>query len=332
MIEENYLSYPTSVKLAMGIPKSYLDIPDNEQPIPPVPPVPPVPVKNSKLYYTSSVFLEASSSAFDAPILSVEYNDGQGIITFDGELTEIKSYPFGDIYEELESITIPDEVITIGNNAFSGCSGLTSIEIPNSVKSIGESAFANCTNLTSATIGNSVMSIGEDAFSSCTSLTSIDIPNSVTSIESGAFADCGLTSIEIGNSVTSIGDYAFEYCPLTSVTIGNSVTSIGSGAFEECGDLTSIEIPASVTSIGSGALAIGNEDDGRTIILKSATPIVLEEEGEAILAFGEKSAEYEGGGITIKIYVPTEAYNTYHDSEDAGWEYYRDCLDTLSEE
>ena len=127
-------------------------------------------------------------------------------------------------------------VTSIGDEAFSCCTGLTSIVIPNSVTSIGDNAFSGCTGLTSIVIPNSVTSIGIYAFSGCTGLTSIEIPNSVTSIGDGTFYDCtGLTSIVIPNSVISIGHYAFYECSgLTSVTIGNSVTSIGSYAFSKC--------------------------------------------------------------------------------------------------
>ena len=161
------------------------------------------------------------------------------------------SYPEANAFT---SITIPDSVTSIGEDAFNGCSSLTSITIPDSVTSIGEDAFYNCTGLTSITIPDSVTSIGEDAFFCCTSLTSVTIPDSVTSIGTRAFYGCtSLTSITIPNSVTSIGEDAFFCCTsLTSVTIPDSVTRIEENAFNSCSSLTSVTIPNSVTSIGDG--------------------------------------------------------------------------------
>ena len=153
---------------------------------------------------------------------------------------------------EVKDLVIPNSITSIGNYAFSGCSGLTSITIPNSITSIGNYAFSGCSGLTSITIPNSITSIGDGAFSGCCGLTSITIPNSVTSIGDCAFRGCSsLTSVTIPNNVTSIGDRAFSSCRgLTSVTIPNSVTSIGSYAFYGCRGLTSVTIPNSVTSIG----------------------------------------------------------------------------------
>ena len=49
---------------------------------------------------------------------------------------------------ELEKITIPDSVTSIGDKAFENCRKLTSINIPSSVTSIDSYAFYGCTNLT----------------------------------------------------------------------------------------------------------------------------------------------------------------------------------------
>lgn len=82
-------------------------------------------------------------------------------------------------------------VTSIGNSAFSYCSGLTSITIPNSVKSIGELAFYTCSHLTSVTIGNSVTSIADWACNGCGGLTDVTClaknPPTLSSIQ---FYDC----------------------------------------------------------------------------------------------------------------------------------------------
>lgn len=146
----------------------------------------------------------------------------------------------GDSGEVLIPLTWKGQPVTaIGDEAFSGCAGLTSIKIPDGVTNIGSSAFRDCSGLTSVTIGNSVTSIDSYAFSGCTGLTSVTIPDRVTSIGEQAFRDCsGLTSITIPDNVISIRDYAFYNCGgLTSVTISDSVTYVGSGVFGSCDSL-----------------------------------------------------------------------------------------------
>ena len=176
--------------------------------------------------------------------------------TIPNSVTSIGDYAFS-YCSGLTSVTIPNSVTSINEYAFSGCYGLTSVTIPNSVTSIGEYAFSGCSGLTSVTIPNSVTYIGGYTFSRCSGLTSVTIPNSITYIGNGIFFNCsGLTSVTIPNSVTSIGESAFDYCSgLTSVTIPNSVTSIGEAAFFGCSGLTSVTIPNSVTFIGKYAFA-----------------------------------------------------------------------------
>ena len=184
-----------------------------------------------------------------AKTVSVTYG-GSSYNSYSNEYTGAVSIPSSVTYN---STTY--SVTSIGERAFSCCSGLTSITIPNSVTTIGSEAFRSCTGLTSVTIPNSVTTIDSYAFYRCTGLNSVNIPNSVTTISDKAFYYCyGLTSVTIPNSVTSIGFEAFRDCSgLTSVTIPNSVTSIGGSAFYNCTGLTSITIPNSVTSIGSCA-------------------------------------------------------------------------------
>ena len=165
----------------------------------------------------------------------------------------------------LTSINIPNGVTSIGRGAFEDCKGLTSINIPSSVTIIENRTFYSCTNLASITLENGVDSIGskffkyynsdKGVFEGCTRLTSINIPSSVKFIGTNSFSGCsGLTSINIPNDITKIEDGTFSGCKgLTSINIPNSVTSIGERAFYQCSGLTSITIPNGVTSIGGGA-------------------------------------------------------------------------------
>ena len=231
---------------------------------------------------------------------------------FDDITYQITSFTFGDDVEyipaylcygmNLSSITIPDGVTSIGNDAFAYCSGLTSVTIGNSITSIGNYAFSMCSSLNSVTIGNSVTSIGDFAFGHCSSLTSITIPDGVTSIGNQAFAYCsGLTSVTIGNSITTIGNSLFLECDsltsvvwnvkkcsdfsfhsdvppffgfqITSFIFGDDVEYIPANLCYGMSNLSSITIPNSVTSIGDAAFLGSSSFD--TIYVEATTPPTL---------------------------------------------------------
>ena len=246
----------------------------------------------TELWYTATAKVEPyNTSAFNVAIVSNEWDEamGEGVITFDGELTTIGGSAFRNC-SSLTSVTIPDSVTTIGDSAFYDCASLTSVTIGDSVTTIGDWAFCNCNSLTSVTIPDSVTTIGDEAFFWCSSLTSVTIGNSVTTIGDQAFEYChSLTSVTIPDSVTTIGYAAFYDCrSLTSVTIGDSVTTIGKYAFYSCSSLTSVTIPDSVTTIGDSAFS-GCDSLTSVTIGENVTTI-----GEAAFAVCSNLAEFKG--------------------------------------
>ena len=159
-----------------------------------------------------------------------------------------------------ETVTVPDFITVIGNNAFFNCSNIQSINIHKNVKSIGNNAFQNCAALSNMNFetGSKLNSIGDAAFFNCTALTRIDIPENVTKIGKFAFIDSGLKSINISKSVTDIGEGAFNGCKtLSDVTFeaGSKLSSIGEGTFYGCTALTRIDIPENLKKIGVGAFS-----------------------------------------------------------------------------
>ena len=182
-------------------------------------------------------------SAFTVDNGNTAYASEDGVLFNKAKTTLIK-YPTGN---SRTSYAIPNSVTTIGDGAFSDCTGLTSIDIPASVTTIGNGAFLDCTGLTSIDIPASVTTIGNGAFLDCTGLTRIVISYGVTSIGESAFGFCtGLTSIDIPASVTNIGDLAFHLCNKLTTVIVQPTTppSLGDDAFYDCDALANIYVPA----------------------------------------------------------------------------------------
>ena len=166
-------------------------------------------------------------------------------VTIGNSVTSIEDYAFSSC-SSLTSIvvdkgnTVYDSrnncnaiIKTASNTLIAGCKNTI---IPSGVTSIGNLAFTYCSGLTSVTIGNSVRSIEDGAFYSCTSLKDLRIEDGETTLSLGynfyMFYDCPLESLYLGRNLDYNTSSNCGYSPfynkktLKSVTIGNSVTSI----------------------------------------------------------------------------------------------------------
>lgn len=183
---------------------------------------------------------------------------------------------------QVDYITL-ERVSSIGNYAFSGCTGDIDATSLSNTSSIGQNAFQGCTGLGAIVIPSAVTSIATNAFSGCTAVSSISYAASgVRNLTASPFVGVGtssssvsvtfasgLTAIpnymfastasnfnfgQIPSSVRTIGTYAFANSS-GSLSLGesNNVSQIGSNAFY--GSMVSEVVLNSVTSIGDRAFA-----------------------------------------------------------------------------
>ena len=127
-------------------------------------------------------------------------------------------------------------VSVIAKAGFRYCDFKT-ITLPNTIEEIHEEAFAYCEELTSFILPYQVSEIAPSTFLDCRSLKSF------------LYCDSNGTTVVANNTVTSIGDHAFDTClSLTAFECPNTLVYIGQSAFQRCRALTRIFLPSKRTT------------------------------------------------------------------------------------
>lgn len=161
----------------------------------------------------------------------------------------------------IRSVSMSENVTTIGESCFSECEDLTSINLPASVKNIDVYAFNGCSKLTTIGLPAGLTSMGKGAFKGC-GFTQVVVPDGITTISDGLFANCSkLTSITLPKGLKTIEDGAFMGCGFTEFVIPDAITTISDNLFANCPNLHKITFPKTITSMGNGIFShsgIGN--------------------------------------------------------------------------
>ena len=133
------------------------------------------------LFYSN--VLGAEDVKKPSPAKDFEYDlnkEGTGVV--------IKKYLGKDMEVIIPEVIKTFPVVSIGNEAFRD-DDLESVTIPDSVKEIRNEAFYNCKNLKTVILGKGVERIGYEAFYN-SGLESITISDSVKEINRSAFGFC----------------------------------------------------------------------------------------------------------------------------------------------
>lgn len=215
-----------------------------------------------------------------------------GTVEVPATITRIYDYAFYNC-SKLDAVTFVGgtDPMTIGDEAFRGCSKLTEITLPDNVTTLGSDAFYKCSGMQTLHLGKNVSNFDGSMILDCASLKNIYVTEGTEYLFSdngvmynadktillsypmrhegtsytlfdtvqviGAYAFCENTYIQevvLPNGLQQIKQYAFEFCTnLKKVQIPNTVTVIDLNAFYECSALTQLSFEMG----GTGNMVIG---------------------------------------------------------------------------
>ncbi len=156
----------------------------------------------------------------------------------------------------IKSLTFPDSVKIISENAFENCTSLSEVTLPKNIEELCSKAFESCTGLTSITIPKTLKKAHTDynsqgAFNKCENLTEVIFEEGIEVIPGFVMRDTGIKNIKFPDSVKEIESSAFSFCSnLTEINLPENIEILHSNAFADCIGLTSVTIPKSL-KIGS---------------------------------------------------------------------------------
>ena len=178
-------------------------------------------------------------------------------VTIPEKLDNLEGYNIGNYafaYSGLEEITIPDTILTLGSNVFSGCEQLTKVNFSTDLTNIGSGDFSNCTSLKTFTIPNGVTTVGNSAFYGCKYLDTVTIGTKTETIGDSCFQDCiRLKTVNMGKKVKTLGSSAFYNCISLSALDFANVETIGSSVLYGCNKITSIKLSPNAKTLNDYA-------------------------------------------------------------------------------
>ena len=208
-----------------------------------------------------------------------------GFAYYEGYSTEdnvVGGYSFYKL-DNLVTLKLPKNAISIGRCAVADCSSLESVDFPKNLKNIKDYSFQGCSKLDNVVLPNGLESIG------CSDLYS-----------SNSFAYCSnLKTIQFPPSLKYIGTFAFESCSSLEEISLPGLDRIDQCAFIRCSSLKEVRIPSTLQNIGNEAFgACSNLAD---IYTYTVEPISI----------GQNT--FDGSAYkNARLWMPTQSYANYY--------------------
>ena len=196
----------------------------------------------------------------------------------------------------LKEVTIPKNVKTLNSSCFYQC-GFESVSIPSNVVSIGDYSFYGCSNLWDVSYAERTLKvIGNYAFAG----TGIypNIPQGVERIGDYAFKDCSGEMISLPSSVKYVGEGALMGFMGVDIPESSQLEEVKAQAFYGY-YYSSLILPSTLSKIDDEAFSNGDDSYMSEIYVRRSSPATIGNRACGVLQEGSL------------IYVPNGSVRTY---------------------
>ena len=242
-------------------------------------------------------------------------------ITDNSQTYSVVGIRAGGLYNcsAITSLTIPEGVKTIGQNAVAGCTKLQTVSLPKSVTDVGQYAFEDCTSLQAINIsnGNNVyysvdgVLFFKNSYKGMTELLkypegrvdrSYTVPDGVSIISSKAFYHADkVQKVTLPDSMRTISYSAFEGCgQLESINLGKGLQTIEWHSFDYCTQLRAIELPATLSELSENVF----------LECKNFSTITVAEDNPHFFSDGTGLYEKTTDGFAFRLYAPASVFDS----------------------
>lgn len=188
----------------------------------------------------------------------------------------------------------------VGGYSFYKLDNLVTLKLPKNAISIGDNAVASCSSLESVDFPKNLKNIGVESFQNCEKLDNVFLPDGLESIEYSSFNSCNsLKTIQFPPSLKYIGFWAFNGCSSLEKISLPGLDCIDGGAFRDCTSLKEVRIPSTLQNVGNEAFSgCSNLAD---IYTYTVEPISI----------GQNT--FDGNTYkSARLWMPTQSYANYY--------------------
>lgn len=206
-----------------------------------------------------------------------------GFAYYEGYSTEdnvVGGYSFYKL-DNLVTLKLPKNAITIDSHAMANCSSLESVDFPKKLKKINVYSFYACSKLDNVILPDGLEYIGWGDYSY-------------------SFAECrNLKTIQFPPSLKYIGGYVFVCCSSLEKISLPGLDQIAINAFNSCSSLKEVRIPSTLQNVGNRAFSdCSNLAD---IYTYTVEPISI----------GQNT--FDGNTYkSARLWMPTQSYANYY--------------------